>query len=345
MATTVHPDRTVTFTLAAPEATSVGLVGGWLPWPPEAIPMAKDDDGIWSLTVGPLPPEWYEYHFVVDGVPTADPDNPTVVQAHPQDTMLMVPGPGTEFFQERDVPHGRVEPLTYHSEVVGTERRAMVWSPPRTHDEPLPLLVLMHGGGGDELDWVVQGRAPIILDNLLADGAITPMLVVMPAMMLSGNVGPGQLVVPPADKAPDEIVDNLLPAIEKAYPVATDPSRRALAGLSMGGFFTWDTLIMRPGVFAWYGDFSSGYFPDGIDWLRTEGRHLLDNPAINDQTILHAIYCDEMDAAWPNNVNTRAVFDEFGVSYTFIEVEGTNGHTFTSWRRHLRDLAPRVFRS
>ncbi len=252
----------------------------------------------------------------------------------------------TWFEDERDVPHGLVEPLEYPSEVVGSTRRALVYTPPGydATTERLPVLVLMHGGGGDEQDWVREGRANVILDNLLAEGAMVPMVVVMPAVSLPGGPGKGELVIPTQDQVPAEVLDNLLPAVARAYRIETAPQRRALAGLSMGGFFTWAALLTRPGEFAWYGDFSSGYFPDGLAWFEAEGKGLFDAAAINAGTTLHAIYCDEHDIAWQNNVNTRALFDELGIAYTFIDVPGTTGHTFQTWRLHLHDFAPRLFR-
>ena len=160
----------------------------------------------------------------------------------------------------------------------------------------------------------------------------------------AGPPGKGELVIPTQDQVPAEVLDNLLPAVARAYRIETAPQRRALAGLSMGGFFTWAALLTRPGEFAWYGDFSSGYFPAGLAWFEAEGKGLFDAAAINAGTTLHAIYCDEHDIAWQNNVNTRALFDELGIAYTFIDVPGTTGHTFQTWRLHLHDFAPRLFR-
>jgi enterochelin esterase family protein len=339
---TVRANRTVTFTLTARSAKSVLVRGGWGPsFGLVDTPMTADPSGTWRVTVGPLAPSYYQYWFVVDGVDTKDPANPSSVHANPALSTFLLPGPGTAFLTAHHVPHGRVAPFSYQSAVTGTRRTATVWTPPgygRT-GAPLPTFYLVHGGGGDYLDWVEPGRAPVILDNLFAAGKLRPMVVVMP----DGNV-PGATGLPLDDTFPAEILDNLVPAVEQAYRVRRSPRHRALAGLSLGGLQTWNLLLSRPGAMAYIGDFSSGYFPDVLRDLETRHGDLLRNPAINQETRLHRIYIgNPEDIAYTNNVATRALFRAAGIRHEFSEF-AAGGHTWQTWRDNLHDFAPRLFR-
>jgi enterochelin esterase-like enzyme len=337
----VRRDRTVSFTLAAPGARQVVVRGGWgKSFDLADQAMTVDSSGTWRATIGPLPPSYYQYWFVVDGTDTKDPANPSTVHVNPAMSTFLVPGPGTAFLTEQHVPHGKVAPLTYASAVTGTHRTATVWTPPghgRT-GAPLPTFYLVHGGGGDYLDWVEPGRAPVILDNLFAAGRLQPMVVVMP----DGNV-PGSTGLPQQDTFPAEVLDNLVPAVERAYRVSRSPRHRALAGLSLGGLQTWNLLLSRPGEIGWIGDFSSGYFPDVLRVLTDQHADLLRNPKINRETRLHHIYIGNRDdIAYTNNIATRAGFDEFGIRYRFSEF-APGAHTWQTWRDNLHDFAPRLF--
>jgi enterochelin esterase-like enzyme len=342
----VHGDRRVTFTLTAPAATTVAVTGSWQTSrsptsAPTPQPLAKRSRGSWTVTIGPLKPNFYTYNFLVDSLPTRDPANRDGARASAVLTTFLVAGPGAEFLTRHDVPHGAVRTLTYRSAVTAKDRRATVWTPPgySRRRRPYPTLYLVHGGGGDHLDWVVQGRANVILDNLFAGRRLAPMVVVMP----DGNV-PGAGGLPHGDRFAAEILDNLAPAVERGYHVSGAAPDRALAGLSRGGLQTWNLLLTRPGAMAYIGDFSAGYPPWIIDSLATEYPDLLSDPRINAQTRLHRIYVGNAnDVVHPDNINTRAMFDRFGIRYQFSEYPDS-GHTWETWRVNLHDFAPRLFR-
>ncbi|MDI5975075.1 alpha/beta hydrolase [Amycolatopsis magusensis] len=336
----VHPDRTVTFRFTAPAAASVVVRGGWgRSFDYTEQPLRRGPGGTWQLTTDPLTPSYYQYSFLVDGVETKDPANPTAVHSSPALSLFLVPGRETDFLTVHAVPHGRVGSLTYHSRVTGTRRTAAVWTPPGHHRAPLPTLYLLHGGGGDHLDWLEPGRAPVILDNLLAAGRIRPMLVVFP----DGNV-PGATGLPGDDSFPAELLDNLVPAVEAAHRVRRDPRGRALAGLSLGGLQTWNFLLSRPGAVGAIGDFSSGYFPEVLTALTAEHADLLRDPRVNTGTELHHVYCGNPDdIAYANNVATRAVLTEFGIRHQYTEF-APGAHTWQTWRANLHDFAQRLFR-
>ena len=178
----IHPDRTVTFRLMAPNASEVTLNGSWDG--ATNIKMTKDQSGVWSTTIGPFAPQLWGYWYLVDGVRALDPGNAeTERDGARYDNLLMISGPESEWWDFKDVPHGTVQAVWYPSPTLKlASRRMMVYTPPgyETGTQKYPVLYLLHGGGGDEDAWLTMGRANIILDNLIAAAKAKPMIVVMP---------------------------------------------------------------------------------------------------------------------------------------------------------------------
>jgi enterochelin esterase-like enzyme len=343
----VLPDRRVTFSLSAPQANQVMLnfqnnVG---PSPAaDAIPMTKDADGVWSVTIGPVKPNLYGYGFIVDGAKVADPANrDTWLGATSAWSNVLVPGPEADFIADAAVPHGAWATVRYYSKLNHIERRMQVYTPPGYNGDRrrYPVLYLMHGGGGNDTDWIVNMRANYIMDNLIAEHKAKPMIVVMP----DGNVTPpiNFTYSVPQDVFPDELLGSIVPTIERNYRAAPGADNRALAGLSLGGLWTFDTMLLHPGRFAYLGDFSSGWFQATRDDLVQNHSNLLTNREINERTkLLWITVGGPEDIAYNNNIATRALFDQYHVKYTFAQ--GTGGHVWDMWRRNLRDFAPLLFR-
>jgi hypothetical protein len=178
----ILPDKSVTFRLLAPKANEVTVTGHWENG--TNVPLTKDDQGIWSVTLGPLSEQLWGYSFTVDGVKALDPGNAELQRdGNRYENLLMISGPADEMWDFKDVPHGQVEAIWYPSQILHeNERRMFVYTPPGYHTSTAkyPVLYLLHGGGGDEDAWDTMGRANIIMDNLLAAGKIKPMIVVMP---------------------------------------------------------------------------------------------------------------------------------------------------------------------
>jgi len=150
------------------------------------VNMQRSDDGVWTVTVGPLDPETYVYFFTVDGVRLTDPGNPQVKIGYVTTTtssLLTVPGDRPAFYDVQDVPHGEIRTLLYKSRSNGVTRELTVYVPPgydQARSRRYPVLYLQHGFANDQHAWHRYGRANDILDNLLAQRAIAPFLVVMP---------------------------------------------------------------------------------------------------------------------------------------------------------------------
>ncbi|GAA1631586.1 hypothetical protein GCM10009733_030590 [Nonomuraea maheshkhaliensis] len=299
----------------------------WANWAPGGswlrVPMTRAGDR-WRVTVGPLDPWFYYYRLIVDRTSVKDVSNPTRVTTEPTWSTFLVAGERARMVT--DVPAGRggaVERLTYRSAVANEDRTALVWTPPGydpERAEPYPVFYLQHGGGQNYTDWVEMGRAKQILDHHFLDGNLVPMVVVMG----NGNVSDFN----------KELLENLAPAAREHYNISSDPSRQALAGLSMGGGQTFGMLKANPGQFAYVAAFSAG-FGSGAG---------VDAKAINDGTRLLRLYVgDRTDFVYPSFMASLDTLNTLGIRYEFDGV--TPGpHGWDVWQKNLIDLAPRLFK-
>jgi enterochelin esterase family protein len=179
----ISDDHHVTFRIYAPKAAEVTFNADWIG--ATNMSMVKDDQGVWSISVGPLDAQLYGYWFLVDGIRTLDPSNSeTERDGNRFSSLLMVSGPADAMWDFKDVAHGTVEQVWYPSPTLHLDQRRMyVYLPPgykANGTKRYPVLYLLHGAGGDEDAWITMGRANIILDNLIASHQSVPMVVVMP---------------------------------------------------------------------------------------------------------------------------------------------------------------------
>jgi enterochelin esterase family protein len=348
------PDGRVTFRLAAPNATEVLLNGNW----PDGskIPMTKDDQGVWSVTVGPLKPELWGYTFSVNGINVLDPRNPdTNKESASIENLLLVQGSGSALYETAEVPHGTVSMVWYESPSLKLTRRMFVYTPPgyETSRERYPVFYLLHGGGGDEYSWTSLGRAPQILDNLIAQGKAKPMIVVMPngnpTQKMSPGYGPvagqpaagaGRGAAPPGGNSyPDSIVKDIIPFIEKRYRLISGKDGRAIAGLSMGGGHTLTATFNYPKTFGYIGLFSAGSTSRQDDEALT--KQLLSLKAAGVK--LYYIGCGEEDKmAVEGSRRLDGLMKKIDMKHVYRESAG--GHTWFNWRLYVSELAPMLFR-
>ncbi|HOO66350.1 MAG: esterase [Bacteroidales bacterium] len=162
-----------------------------------------------------------------------------------------------------NIPHGKIDTIKYFSKTVGTVRKALIYTPPSySRRNKYPVLYLLHGIGGDEKEWLNGGQPQVILDNLYADGKIEPMIVVMPngRAMKDDRVGENMMAPEKVEAFAafeQDLLNDLIPFIEKKYPVIKDRDHRAIAGLSMGGGQALNFGLGNLDRFAWVGGFSS----------------------------------------------------------------------------------------
>jgi enterochelin esterase-like enzyme len=341
----VHADGSVTFRFQAPNAVEVKLDREGA----EALPMHKDDQGVWSVTTAPLDPDYYGYSIIVDGVRSLDPLNPLLVpNLIDPGNAVHVPGPASLPWEVNDVPRGEVHRHFYKSAVADDDRDYYVYTPPGydpTAKKTYPVLYLLHGFSDDASGWTAVGHANVILDNLIAQGKVKPMIVVMPlgygtmefVRMGWGSWDHTNLRAKNLTKFREALLAEVLPRVEGEYRIAKDRSSRAIAGLSMGGTESLLTGLNNLDKFAWIGAFSSGGIPDDFQTSFPS----LDAKA-NQQIRLLWIACGTEDGLITKNRSFKQWLKSRGVQLTDIETPGQ--HTWMVWRRNLTEFAELLFR-
>jgi enterochelin esterase family protein len=345
----VHADKKVTFRITAPKATEVTVRGDWMTGPPEKL--ARDEKGIWSVTVGPLTPDFYSYAFTVDGVRTLDPANPTIKPGLTSlDNMFFVSGPEADFQDNKPVPHGDVRKVWYPSGTLGQQRRMHVYTPPGydAATDTYPVLYLLHGGGDEDSGWSTVGRAGFILDNLIAARKAKPMIVVMPNGSLPRpTVVPGAKADPKAvaavqDRFTGELLRDVVPHVERHFRVKSGPENRALAGLSMGGGQATRVLTSHPDQFAHVAIWSAGLFGGDPAAFEKQNDAFLKNAAgVNKSVRLLEVTVGDKDFALAGSKALSEVLGKHGIKHE-LRVTG-GGHTWINWRQYLNELAPKLF--
>ncbi|MGO8736554.1 MAG: alpha/beta hydrolase-fold protein [Terriglobia bacterium] len=340
----VHPDNRVTFRFRAPNVKEVLLARDGA----KAVPMQKDEQGVWSVTTDPLEPDIYSYSFEADGVHLTDPSN-SVMTPNLLDTrsVVHVPGPASLPWEINDVPHGAIHHHFYRSGIVGDDRDFYVYTPPGYNPKAkklYPALYLLHGFSDDASAWTAVGRAHVILDNLIAQGKAKPMIVVMPLGYGAPEIVSRGFAAFHDDslrqrnfqRFRDTLVNEVVPQVEAAYQVSKDRKSRAVAGLSMGGAESLLTGLNTLDHFAWIGAFSSGGFTGDF---KSEFP-TLDSKA-NTQLRLLWIACGTDDHLIDINRKFRDWLKSMGVQHTDIETPGV--HNWMVWRRNLASFASLLF--
>ena len=245
------------------------------------------------------------------------------------------------FDQERaDIAHGTLETVQYFSTTVDTVRKATVYLPPKFDaDKKYPVLYLLHGIGGDEVEWL-QGVPNIILDNLYADGRAAEMIIVMPNGRAQKNdraEGNVYATAPAFATFEFDLLKDLIPFIEGKYNVYTDKAHRAIAGLSMGGGQSLNFGLAHMDVFAYVGGFSSAPNTNMPEVL------VPDPEKTKAENALLWMVCGSKDGLMYNSARLKAYCDEHGVPCTLIEYpEGQ--HDFIVWKYGLYNFAQLIFK-
>jgi enterochelin esterase family protein len=354
----VSADGKVTFRIVAPKATEVTLRGDWMSGAPERLSKADGADGLWSVTVGPLRPDFYSYAFTVDGVKTIDPRNAMIKQGVTSlDNMFFVPGEDAGFQDNRPVPHGQVRQVWYKSSTLDGQRRMHVYTPPGYDDASggkYPVLYLLHGGGDEDSGWSTIGRAGFILDNLIAAGKARPMLVVMPngSLPRPANLPPTTPGAPPSpeaaaamaalqDRFTNELMNDVIPVVEKSFRVIPGKDHRAIAGLSMGGGQTLRVITRHPDQFAHVAIWSAGIGRDAQQWEERNKDFLAKADQLNRDMKVLSLSAGDQDMALAGTKALDEVLTKHNIKHEFHTSGG--GHTWLNWRVYLRDLAPKLF--
>jgi len=363
----IHPDKTVTFRLQAPQATKVEITGDFLPTQkmetpngnydaPGIVELTKNAQGIWEFTTPQaLSPELYGYSFIIDGVKITDPNNVYLNRDVATVTnIFIIDGGRADLYKVNNVPHGTVARRWYDSPTLNMTRRMTVYTPPgyEAGTKKYPVLYLLHGAGGDEEAWVSLGRAAQILDNLIAQGKAKPMIVVMP----NGNAGqksaPGESergMYKPSfmgetrmDGAYEEAFPDIIKFVESNYRTLATKSSRAITGLSMGGFHSLHISAEYPDLFDYVGLFSAAIMPrEGVNSKVYDNMDEKLKVQFSKKPKLYWIAIGNADFLYKNNVDFRKKLDEN--KYPYVYYETGEGHIWKNWRIYLSEFLPMLF--
>ncbi len=348
----VNSDNMVTFSIKAPDAqrVSVQLDYGVL-WPLE-----RDTAGVWTFTTGALEPDLYLYNYVVDGVKTLDPENVyTMRDVATVKSMFFVNGGRPLVYEAQDVPHGNVSAVWYDSPRVGQKRRMMVYTPAGYDQgkQRYPVLYLLHGSGGDETAWLHQGQAAQVLDNLIASGQAVPMIVVMPNGNVDEQAAPGAdqrgLVTPTfahkqwMEGSFESSFVDIMEYVDRHYRTDKRQSRRAIAGLSMGGYHSLYISANQPKDFGYVGLFSAAIRPmKGVESPIYDNLEQKLAVQFGQDLKLYWMAIGKDDFLYEPNRLYRELLDRGGHRYTYVE--STGGHEWRNWRRYLAQFVPLLFK-
>ncbi len=339
----VNSDHTITFRIKAPNAKKVvvNIEGNG------NLDMAKREDGTWEGTSKVLLPDIYGYTFNVDDVATFDPMNPEIkTNLIYVGNMVTVPGSPAEPWEMTSVPHGEVHHHFYHSGVIGDDRDFYVYTPPGVSSARLPVLYLLHGFSDTAEGWSVVGKANLIMDNLLAQKKIRPMVVVMPlgygvpgfASHNSSGFGNRNRTVKNMTDFRSALLGEVIPMVEKTYKVSTKRTDRAIAGLSMGGAETLFTGLANIDKFAYIGAFSSGGLPSNKP-------EEVFGEMNKDQTKGLKVFwmsCGTGDGLIGFQRGFSDWLTKRGIAHKTNETPG--GHEWLLWRRNLAEFSQMIFK-
>ncbi|MGA8731189.1 MAG: alpha/beta hydrolase-fold protein [Terracidiphilus sp.] len=334
-------------------------------WSGPKADMEKQADGFWTFTTPQLAPGLHYYTVIVDGAEVSDPASTAYFGGSKWASAVEVPEAGVDYYLPKDVPHGQVRQIWYHSSVTGTWRDAFVYLPPDYDSSKAryPVLYLQHGGGEDETGWIRQGKANFILDNLIAGGNTKPMIIVM----ANGYASRAGYVVPDLTRKPfgspefikvmqermgafeDDVTHALIPFIDKTFRTLPDRDHRAMAGLSMGGMQTFQVTFNHLDLFSYIGGFSGAanvfMMGNGKLDIKTAFHGAMADPAAFSERV-HLLWIgvgtNEPERMKSGLETLHSTLDEGKIQHVFYESPGTD-HEWQTWRRDLKDFAPRLF--
>ena len=316
--------------MEAPDAKSVivslglGGTGGTV--------LHKNNEGVWvGTTDGPMDEGFHYYHLTIDGGVVNDPGAQNFYGSTRWESGIEIPAHDRDFYALKNVPHGNVQKILFHSPSTNAERVAYVYTPAEYNTntkKKYPVLYLQHGWGEDETAWSNQGHANLIMDNLIAEGQIKPFIIVMTYGM-TNEVRWGRMGEFDWTAFQKVLMDELVPYVDANFRTIAKRDSRAMAGLSMGGMETHMATLARPQVFGYWGLFSGGiYEPKELEGKETPK--------------LMFITCGSKEG--PDRVREAAEkLKAAGFNAESYISEGT-AHEFLTWRRSLKEFALKLFK-
>ena len=342
----VLKDGSVMFRVNAPEAQKVqiDLCG-------TKYDMTRGEGGQWTTVTKPQVPGFHYYFLIVDGVSVSDPASQTFYGCSRWSSAIEINEDGCDNFEVHDVPRGEVRTVYYYSNVDNSYRPLMIYTPAGYNEskQSYPVVYIQHGGGEDHRGWMEQGRTAQIMDNLIAAGKAVPMIVVSANSNVrsrNGGFG-GGYSWQGMQSFRSELIDNVIPFVEKNYRTKSDRAHRAMCGLSMGGGQSFYIGLRSPEVFANVGVFSTGMF-GGIQGasnfdLEKEVPGMLSNTkSFNKNLDVFFISCGEQDPRISHTRNIVKKMQDAGIKVRFNSYPGD--HEWQVWRKSLQEFAQYLFK-
>ncbi|HLH53104.1 MAG TPA: alpha/beta hydrolase-fold protein [Verrucomicrobiae bacterium] len=370
----VNSQRFARFRIVAPQAQNVSVTLGGR----GGTPLTKGEDGVWTgTTAKPLDEGFHYYHLTVDGGTFNDPGTLNFYGSTRWESGIEIPAADQDFYALKEVPHGRVQQVLFPSKFTNNviARTAYVYTPPDYDQDTAkryPVLYLQHGWGENEYAWWNQGRANLIMDNLIADGKTTPFIIVMTYGLTNEGPGPGGrrggrgpaanaagstnsatagTNTVTSERGPGArsgganpfagaaaafesvLVGELVPYIDAHFRTLSDQPHRAMAGLSMGGMETKIITLKHLDKFSHIGLFSGGVItPTDVE----------NTP--NFKESVKVVFCSCGSRENPSNINSNhEALEKAGIRNTAY-VSPDTAHEFLTWRRSLREFAPLLFK-
>ncbi len=355
----VNSERRVRARVVAPQAQSVvfEFLGG------AKYPLTKGEDGAWVGVTRPQDEGFHYYQLVIDGAGVPDPGSLYFYGGSRWGSGLEVPAQDQDFYAAKNVPHGDLRQTLYYSKSAGANLRCFVYTPPDYEKQPTkryPVLYLQHGGGEDETGWGSQGKAGLIMDNLIAEGKTTPFIIVMANSYVPGAAspgrGPGAVAATNTPSAGGRgpggrmfdfsaftrvLMDDLIPFIDANYRTLTDQPNRAMAGLSMGGMQTRTITLANLDKFSHIGIFSGG----SISLTNITDMNVFKQKV---KVLFVGYGSRELGGnrggfGGDPKANTEALKAAGINSYFYVSPD--TAHEWQSWRRSLSQFAPLLFKN
>ena len=338
----VNSEGRVRVQISAPEALKVQLDIGAVKYD-----LKKDEKGVWTGESAPQDEGFHYYQLNIDGASVPDPGSLYFYGASRWGSGIEVPAQDQDFYALKNVPHGQVREHIYYSEVNKAMRRCFVYTPPgydKNTKKRYPVLYLQHGGGENETGWSSQGRANLIMDNLIAEGKAKSFIIVMDngTWTMSGPRRSEGGTWPPkgwADGFTNTLLKDIIPMIDASYRTLANQKNRAMAGLSMGGMQTRVITLANPDVFSQVGMFSGGSFSE---------EDVKNAPGFRQKIKLlfvsfgsRELENSRMGFGGNPKENTEKL-KELGMN-THFYVSPQTAHEWQSWRRSLYQFAQLLF--
>jgi len=344
----VNEEGRVRASISAPDAQKIQLdIGG------KKYDLTKDEKGVWTGESMPQDPGFHYYQLNIDGASVPDPGSLYFYGAGRWGSGIEIPAPDQDFYALKNVPHGLLSENIYFSKLTNAWRRCFVYTPPGyTADSKTryPVLYLQHGSFEDETGWGAQGKANLILDNLVAEGKAVPMIIVMDngyAFKPQENTVTDNKTRP-ASIFEDVMIQEIIPMIDAKFRTRSDRDHRAIAGLSMGANQTIRIIMNNLDKFSYIGGFSgTSNYPgtDAIDPSTFLEGKFKDGAAVNSKIKVFWLGLGTKEPnPFPGSVGAfRAMLDKQGIKNVYYQSPGT-AHEWLTWRRDLREFAALIFK-